>query len=271
MDKLKDYIKTLLKLAIQNNPEVLKVVRNAKVENGGNGSGNFDHDGRPGEVGGSAPTENSQHPEFGPAYTEYSHKPKEAITHLLSVKQGYVPNAITKDGIGDIDFVYGKGGKGGYGLAHIIEQRDNQGVNGIEFVKTLPDIIKNGEVIEKETHPDRKYILSNNREVAIRLDYNGEKRNWIVTAYIKKELSVDNSLDNWHTMLALDSNLDVMDGYVSTITPVNNIITDNREDFNPDIKNNVQNNKEQDMALIDELKKLITKVENETIRSRTWH
>lgn len=33
MDKLKDYIKTLLKLAIQNNPEVLNVVRNAKVEN----------------------------------------------------------------------------------------------------------------------------------------------------------------------------------------------------------------------------------------------
>ena len=43
----------------------------------------------------------------------------------------------------------------------------------------------------------------------------------------------------------------------------NTIITDNRENFNPDIKNNVQNNKEQDMALIDELKKLITKVEND--------
>ena len=44
---------------------------------------------------------------------------------------------------------------------------------------------------------------------------------------------------------------------------VNNIITDNRENFNPDVKNNVQNNKEQDMALLDELKKLITKVEND--------
>ena len=44
---------------------------------------------------------------------------------------------------------------------------------------------------------------------------------------------------------------------------VNNIITDNRENFNPDIKNNVQNNKEQDMTLLDELKKLITKVEND--------
>lgn len=43
----------------------------------------------------------------------------------------------------------------------------------------------------------------------------------------------------------------------------NTIITENREDFNPNIKNNVQNNKEQDMALLDELKKLITTVENE--------
>ena len=45
--------------------------------------------------------------------------------------------------------------------------------------------------------------------------------------------------------------------YISNI-----IITDIQEDFNPDI-NKVHNNKEQDMALIDELKKLITKVENE--------
>lgn len=41
------------------------------------------------------------------------------------------------------------------------------------------------------------------------------------------------------------------------------IITDNQDDFNPDMKNNVHNNKEQDMALLDELKKLITKVEND--------
>ncbi len=45
----------------------------------------------------------------------------------------------------------------------------------------------------------------------------------------------------------------------------NTIITDNRENFNSDIKNNVQNNKEQDMALLDELKKLITKVENDKV------
>lgn len=43
----------------------------------------------------------------------------------------------------------------------------------------------------------------------------------------------------------------------------NTIITDIQEDFNPDMKNKIQNNKEQDMVLLDELKKLITKVEND--------
>ncbi len=66
----------------------------------------------------------------------------------------------------------------------------------------------------------------------------------------------------------LDKNKTVSNNIIAsiameTLKPSNNIITDNQEDFNPDIKNNeVQNNKEQDMALLDELKKLITKVEN---------
>lgn len=55
--------------------------------------------------------------------------------------------------------------------------------------------------------------------------------------------------------------------FVDNNNPLSNasiyIITDIQEDFNPDIKNNVQNNKEQDMTLLDELKKLITKVEND--------
>ncbi len=32
---------------------------------------------------------------------------------------GYVSGAIYKEGIGDIDFIYGKSGDKGYGLAHI--------------------------------------------------------------------------------------------------------------------------------------------------------
>ena len=70
-----------------------------------------------------------------------------------------------------------------------------------------------------------------------------------------------------HIMLTkADNNISTRDLQTSKIiihTKVdNNIISHIQEDFNPDI-NKVHNNKEQDMALIDELKKLITKVENE--------
>ena len=66
----------------------------------------------------------------------------------------------------------------------------------------------------------------------------------------------------------LDKNKTVSNNIIAsiameTLKPSNNIIPEICEDFNPNIKNNVQNNKEQDMALIDELKKLITKVEND--------
>lgn len=46
--------------------------------------------------------------------------------------------------------------------------------------------------------------------------------------------------------------------YISNI-----IITDTQEDVNPDVKNNkAENNKENEMALLDELKKLVNRVEN---------
>ena len=50
----------------------------------------------------------------------------------------------------------------------------------------------------------------------------------------------------------------------NTIGSFNNIINDISDNFNPNVNNHeVNNNKEQEMALLDELKKLITRVENE--------
>ena len=44
----------------------------------------------------------------------------------MSEKAGYVPAAMHKEGIGDIDFVYGKGGTTGYGLAHVLEKHGEE-------------------------------------------------------------------------------------------------------------------------------------------------
>ena len=90
MDKLKDCIKTLLKLAIQHNPEVLKVVRNAKVKNGGKGSGNFDHDGRPGEVGGSAPNNEN----VAQKYAQYNDLENDYKEFIANEPENYDINNI---------------------------------------------------------------------------------------------------------------------------------------------------------------------------------
>lgn len=135
---------------------------------------------------GGSSSENNE--PFGKAYNEYSGKPKEAIEYLIKKKNGHIPNAIYKEGIGDIDIVWGEAGtgKGGYGLSHIIRRRNEEGYNGEEFVKQLPDIINNGKVIDRDKGLGRLYVLNNNKEVAIRLTWDNKERNWLVSAYILK-------------------------------------------------------------------------------------
>ena len=138
---------------------------------------------------------------FGKAYNEYSGKPKEAIEYLLKEKNGYVPNAIYKEGVGNIDIIWGEAGtgKGGYGLAHIIRRRNEEGNNGEEFVKQLPDIIEHGKIYSKiakidnegsyirKNEQDRVYIGTRDKEIVIRLTWNDETHNWLLTGYIRYE------------------------------------------------------------------------------------
>ncbi len=124
---------------------------------------------------------------FGPSFSAFKGKPREAIEHLLKEKKGHVPGAFHKEGMGDIDLPYGRGGKKGFGLAHIIERRNEDGKDGLEFVKKLPEIIREGTVEEREGFPGRKYIVHNKNEAVVRLEWDGKSRNWILTAYPYKE------------------------------------------------------------------------------------
>ena len=135
---------------------------------------------------GGSSSENNE--PFGKAYNEYSGKPKEAIEYLIKKKNGYVPNAIYKEGIGDIDIVWGEAGTGksGYGLSHIIRRRNEEGYNGEEFVKQLPDIINDGKVYKKEGHTKRIYVGTETAEIAIKLEWEDKDKIWLVSGYVKK-------------------------------------------------------------------------------------
>ena len=69
---------------------------------------------------------------------------------VKSIVSGYKPDLFTKatnkEGIGDIDFVWGDKSKG---LQHIIERRNSEGIDGIQFVRDLPNFMNSSKVYKK--------------------------------------------------------------------------------------------------------------------------
>ncbi|MDR2883578.1 MAG: hypothetical protein LBV09_00540 [Deferribacteraceae bacterium] len=123
---------------------------------------------------------------FGEPFNEYSGKPAEAIGKLLHERSGHVPKAIYKEGVGEIDFVWGEDGASGYGLAHIVERRNADGIDGESFARAIPEIICSGAVDLRHKEIGRIYISTDIAEVVIRLDWNGECKTWLVSAYRRK-------------------------------------------------------------------------------------
>lgn len=123
--------------------------------------------------------------EWGEAFPQYSGKPAEAIEHLMREKSGYVPGAFERNDIGPIDLPYGKGGKGGYGIAHIIERRNQQGFDGESFVRDLPKLVSEGVLFKREEYPNKRFIAHEGKEAIIRLDWNRQKKTWIATAFYR--------------------------------------------------------------------------------------
>lgn len=113
--------------------------------------------------------------EFGPVHTEYKNDPKGAIERLMADQTGEA--IIDVPGVGEISLVYGNGKMG---LSHIAKRR------GEEFVtERLPRLFESGDVYAKEDQPGRIFLGNDNKEATVRLDYNGQAKAWVVSAYEK--------------------------------------------------------------------------------------
>ncbi|WP_024469303.1 LPD1 domain-containing protein [Treponema pedis] len=112
-------------------------------------------------------------------YPEYKGKGQEAVNFIVKQKGGQVKGAFNRPEIGDIDVVWGKitdkEKHTGYGLSHIIDK------HGMDAVNKIGEIIKNGEVYRDKRN--RLCIKNNNTEIALKEDWFGNKKNWIVTSY----------------------------------------------------------------------------------------
>jgi N12 class adenine-specific DNA methylase/GGDEF domain-containing protein len=112
--------------------------------------------------------------EFGPVHTEYRNDPAGAIRRLMADKTGEA--IVNHPDLGEISLIYGDGRAG---LSHIAERR------GEDFLKRLPKLFENGTVYTKPNQPGRVFLGNDRKEATIRLDWNGQAKTWLVSAYEK--------------------------------------------------------------------------------------
>ncbi|EOK4571808.1 DUF3519 domain-containing protein, partial [Campylobacter upsaliensis] len=117
--------------------------------------------------------------EFGINFEGF--KGKEAINKLLEEQRGQVAGAFYKEGLGEIDLVWGDEN---FGLRHILNK------HGDEFediAAELEEIIAKGEVVKDNDRATLKYIKENGDifKIGLKQNWKGEptKNKWIITAY----------------------------------------------------------------------------------------
>ena len=117
---------------------------------------------------------------------DFKGKTSEAISFLLKRKEGEAKNALYHKDIGYIDIVYGKEGTAksdGYGLAKIAKFHP-------EVLDNLQEIISSMTIVGKTKN--RIQLESKKHKASIRLDWNGESKKWLLTAF-EKESDVSDS------------------------------------------------------------------------------
>ncbi|GAA9909661.1 DUF3519 domain-containing protein [Helicobacter pylori] len=135
--------------------------------------------------------------EWGKNYSEFKGDGLGAINKLLETKKGFVAGAFYKEGLGDIDLVWGTPktkDSNGYGLAHILERRISnemkKGLSETEAKEYASNIVKSiPEVLEKGTkgtdHLGRVFVDYGNKRVGLNNEWKKEKleNHWVISSY----------------------------------------------------------------------------------------
>lgn len=146
---------------------------------------------------------------FGTIYTQFKGKAKEAIAFLLEKREGEAVGALHHKDIGDIDLVWGTEGTGksdGFGLAKLVKYHP-------EVLDDLQEILDDMTVVKKNAN--RVQLESKTHKASVRLAWDKEKKNWLLTAYEKKNSASDNTTDTAETAMSGKRN--------DTATPQNTV------------------------------------------------
>lgn len=118
--------------------------------------------------------------EIGPRFDDVDAGDWPAVVdRMLEEKTGEVPAALSHPEIGPIDVIWGKAGTNrsdGYGLAKIVRYHP-------EVIEDLPAILAGMEVTSRTK--TRVQLETANHKAAVRLDWDGKAKSWLLTAFEK--------------------------------------------------------------------------------------
>ncbi|WP_390619955.1 DUF3519 domain-containing protein, partial [Helicobacter pylori] len=148
-------------------------------------------------------------------YSEFKGDGLGAINKLLETKKGFIAGAFYKEGLGDIDLVWGTPktkDSNGYGLAHILEKREKQykrlGLTNEqakertkELLKQIPEVIEKG--IKDNDYIGHATIRHNGIEVGLSSQKGNTplKNHYMITSFetdekVLRELETIGTLSN---------------------------------------------------------------------------
>ncbi|QXM24341.1 hypothetical protein KO353_13990 [Elioraea tepida] len=117
------------------------------------------------------------------------------VEELLAARGGSRADGAWRPDLGAITIEWGSLGtgqppryRGGYGLSYIIARRTAEGLDGEAFVReVLPEVLVAGRVVALE-HGGQTVVLQHGpHEVVLRLDRDGTRENWLLTAYRQRD------------------------------------------------------------------------------------
>lgn len=126
---------------------------------------------------------------FGPVLTQYRGDAQGAIEALKRLQDGEATAALNHPAVGDIDLVWGIEGtreSNGYGLAKLVKWHP-------EVLDDLQGVISSLKVVERTSN--RVQLESPEHKAAVRLEWDGKAKSWLLTAFQKKRAGGDTRTD----------------------------------------------------------------------------
>lgn len=160
------------------------------------------------------------HGAFGDIYDQFKGKPQEAIEFLSEKQGGEAIGALHHKDVGDIDLVWGNEGTGhsdGFGLAKLVKYHP-------EVLNDLQSLIDNMHVVSRNAN--RINLESKTHKATVRLEWDGVKKNWLLTAFEKENSVRDNTTDTGTTVT----------GKQNDTATLQNTVSDNKDSDSPSKK-----------------------------------